>query len=518
MIKKINYVLGDNKKKFLVIVALICLSTIFISIVNPLALKWIFDEASIKADFNRFLGISFLSILLFTAWRCANYFISLSKFRIINRCKQYLINLLVQKYFNSDSRNIEDMSEGYYVSRLIDETEETVDSALGYVIEFAGAIASLVGGLLAILYISIEMTIILALIIPVLMLLSRHFSSKIGNINNLVSENSATINKLANKMLRSQILTKSHSLGNIVINRFNSVYTDALTNVFSLRKLNNLFGLLSGIFLSWMESAVIVLGGLAILTKYFSFGDFMGFMTGFWVVVHSVGAIINLYPTRVAVDVSISRLESMDSELSKEVIAYPTSGDIKFDNVSFSRGKNTIFNELDLSVKYGSRVLVLGPNGSGKTTLINLAANLLHYESGKIMTPPSVSAMIEPVFAPPLSLIEMIDTDRGRKDIIKAVISSLEIDKLLDCQIDELSLGQQKRALIALTLSKESDVYIFDEPLANIDVVSQNAVFDVILAFTKGKTLMMTMHEHERFLSQFDITIKLPISMQRIQS
>jgi ABC-type multidrug transport system fused ATPase/permease subunit len=509
MIKKISYVLKENKKDFFLVLSFICFSTIFISIVNPLALKWVFDEASLKNDFTRFLTISVLSILVFTAWRCANYFISLKKFKTINKCKKDLINVLMGKYFKSDPRNIEDLSEGYYVSRLVNEAEESVDSTLSYVIEFSGAIASLTGGLFAILYISIELTLVLIVIIPILMILSKHFSSKIESINDLVSENSAKIQSFANKMLRSHTVTRSHSFDSLVIEKFNSVYTESLENIFSLRRLNSLFGLLSGIFLSWMESAVIILGGLAILFNYFSFGDFMGFMTGFWVVVNSVNSIVSLYPTRIAVNVKITRLEKIDFDLSKEFVSFPTLREIKFSGVSFSRDQKTIFKDLDLFIEFKSNILVLGSNGSGKTTLVNLMANYLQCSSGEIISPLKISAMIEPIFAPPITVIEMMNTERGRKDIIKELINALEIENLLNYQIEELSLGQQKKALIALTLSKESDVYIFDEPLANIDLISQNKVFDVILKFTRGKTLIVVMHDHERFISQFDRIIDL---------
>jgi ABC-type multidrug transport system fused ATPase/permease subunit len=506
---KFDYILGNNKRKLLIAVILTCTSTIFIAVVNPLILKLIFDEASIKSNFNRFLLLSFLSIFLFTAWRVANYFISLNNEAIKNSCKKYLINHLMIKYFDSDSRNIKEQSEGYYVARLIDEAESTVDSALEFIFEFSGSIAGLIGSLIVILYISIYMTAALALTVPILMIFSKYFSSKIRDISNLVSENSAEIRKSGNKMLRAQIFVKMHSLSETVVKIFNNQYDNVLSTNFSLHKLNRIFGSASSIIFSWIESVVIIFGGLAILNKYFSFGDFMGFMNGFWVAINSINALINMYPSRISIDTSIQRLKNIDEELSRQSKLYMSSDKIQFENLNFSREKKVIFKDLNLSLQIGSRILIIGSNGSGKTTLGNLMANLLSYDSGKVVSLPRISAMIEPVFAPPIKLTELVNHNHERIDIVDDLVINLKLEQIFDQYVDEMSLGQRKRALIAVTLLKDADLYIFDEPLANIDGVSQSDVFNSILEFTKGKTLVLIMHEYEHFLPKFDKIVDL---------
>ena len=76
-------------------------------------------------------------------------------------------------------------------------------------------------------------------------------------------------------------------------------------------------------------------------------------------------------------------------------------------------------------------------------------------------------------------------------------------------QLDQLSVGQQQKVALALALTTDADLYIFDEPLANLDMPSRAIAMQEIQRKTDGQMLVMIMHDVEDYLSLFDRVIRL---------
>jgi ABC-type multidrug transport system ATPase subunit len=73
----------------------------------------------------------------------------------------------------------------------------------------------------------------------------------------------------------------------------------------------------------------------------------------------------------------------------------------------------------------------------------------------------------------------------------------------------ELSEGEKKKCQVIMTLLKDADIYLFDEPLANIDVASRDAVIQAQFQYTQGKTLISIMHGDTNYHRFFDRLIAL---------
>ncbi len=74
---------------------------------------------------------------------------------------------------------------------------------------------------------------------------------------------------------------------------------------------------------------------------------------------------------------------------------------------------------------------------------------------------------------------------------------------------ESFSSGQKQKAAILMALVKEADLYVFDEPLANVDLASQEMLLERIFEATRGKTLVMAMHCDREVASRFDRAIDL---------
>jgi ATP-binding cassette subfamily B protein len=80
----------------------------------------------------------------------------------------------------------------------------------------------------------------------------------------------------------------------------------------------------------------------------------------------------------------------------------------------------------------------------------------------------------------------------------------IEEPSILDAEPDQLSVGQQQKIALALALSVNADLYVLDEPLANLDGASREKAMREIQKRTTGRMLVMIMHNAEEYIQSFD--------------
>jgi multiple sugar transport system ATP-binding protein len=148
-----------------------------------------------------------------------------------------------------------------------------------------------------------------------------------------------------------------------------------------------------------------------------------------------------------------------------------------------------VFDRLDLEVEQGEFIVLLGPSGCGKSTLLNAIAGLLEVGSGQIWIGERNVTWEEPkdrgiamVFQsyalyPRMSVRENMSFGLKMAKTPKAEIERkvahaaalLQIEPLLDRRPDQLSGGQRQRVAIGRALVRDAAVFLFDEPLSNLD-------------------------------------------------
>lgn len=162
---------------------------------------------------------------------------------------------------------------------------------------------------------------------------------------------------------------------------------------------------------------------------------------------------------------------------------------VKFENVTKKYGENVILNNINLEIKDHEFVVIVGPSGCGKTTLLRMLAGLEEITSGVIKIddvivndiPPSKReiAMVFQDYAlyPHMTVYEnMSFALRIRKfpkeEIDKRVQEAaniLQLSHLLDRMPKQLSGGQRQRVAIGRAIVRKPKVFLFDEPLSNLD-------------------------------------------------
>ena len=198
-------------------------------------------------------------------------------------------------------------------------------------------------------------------------------------------------------------------------------------------------------------------------------------------------------------------------------------------NVSVVRDGKYILRSVDLDIHKGENVAVIGPNGSGKTTLIKLlrgdirpyydedspaVMRIFGSERWNLFDVRSrmgvVSMDLQNLFHNDTIVSEVIcsgffnSIDVFRNHVVDEHMvrrclecaTMMGVEDLLDRPIENLSLGEMRRILIARALVTDPDLLVLDEPMTGLDVVMKSkfrAMFDILIE--RGVSMVMITHE-----------------------
>ena len=164
-------------------------------------------------------------------------------------------------------------------------------------------------------------------------------------------------------------------------------------------------------------------------------------------------------------------------------------GALKIRNVKKSFAGNDILKGIDVEITPGQFLILVGPSGCGKSTLLNCIAGLEQVTSGEIVigdrvvnnVPPKDRniAMVFQSYAlyPNMNVsrnitfgMQMRGTPKQEQEVILArVAKTLQIEHLLDRKPNQLSGGQRQRVAMGRALARDPGLFLFDEPLSNLD-------------------------------------------------
>lgn len=205
--------------------------------------------------------------------------------------------------------------------------------------------------------------------------------------------------------------------------------------------------------------------------------------------------------------------------------------EVQLEDVRKAYGSVEILRDINLSVRHGEFVVFVGPSGSGKSTLLRMIGGLERITSGKLYIDSQVInhldaadrnlGMVFQSYAlyPHLTVrgnlafpMQMAKTPREHiKERVEHVANMLQIAHLLDRRPKQLSGGQRQRVAIGRAIVREPKVFLFDEPLSNLDTELrvQMRVQIAKLHRTLGNTMIYVTHDQVEAMTMADKIVVL---------
>ena len=212
----------------------------------------------------------------------------------------------------------------------------------------------------------------------------------------------------------------------------------------------------------------------------------------------------------------------IDASVNQEEISFTNC--IELQNVTFSYGKKhaVVLNQVNLTIKKGSRIGIIGKTGSGKTTLVDLILGLLFPVDGHLSIDgvnltqlniggwqKNIAHVPQTIFLADATIAENIafgiSPDELDYQRLKEVSDMAQLTDFIASLADglntkvgergvQLSGGQRQRIGIARALYKKSKVIIFDEATSALDDDTERAVMDVINSLSEDLTILIVAH------------------------
>lgn len=172
------------------------------------------------------------------------------------------------------------------------------------------------------------------------------------------------------------------------------------------------------------------------------------------------------------------------------------------ENLSIFYGEKVLFNNVNIQVDVGDRVAIKGKNGSGKSSILKLIVgeDIPSNKALKIMPKLKfsyVSQMTDEVKGTISEYARQKGVDEG---IFRAMLQKLGVDKdKLDKDLADLSEGQKKKVMIARSITEDSEIYIWDEPLNYLDIQSREQIENMII---KYQPTMLFIEHDDTFINK----------------
>lgn len=412
---------------------------------------------------------------------------------------------------------------GKTLSKLTFDVEQIAAAASTIWLDFIKSSMTVIILTAYLFYKNWQLSLSLIILLPLVYLAVKLSSRRMRSASNKVQNSMGNMTHLLDENISGNSLVKiyhaqeqeSTKFGDLIKNIRQQRFKVDMTGAFNTGFVNVLIGLSLGSVVYFSSTSLQMTAG-----------EFLSFFTAMGMLVKPAKNLVNINkPLQVAMAAAESVFGLLDEAEEKNQGAKQldkTQGAIKFNNVSFGYSDNaTILNNINLDIKSGETVALVGSTGSGKTTIIQLITRFYSPSQGAItIDGVNISELEIDSLRSQISFVDQNvrlfnDTVKGNialgqtntmtdetikhaAKIANATDFIESMDKQFDTEIGEdgtkLSGGQRQRLAIARAIAKDSPILILDEATSALDSATEKQVQAAIDKMQKDRTTIIIAH------------------------
>lgn len=500
-----------RERKLLVLAIVFLLSSTALGLVYPLLLRYLIDDVIMKGQFGKVTGLAFLMISVVAVK--ASFSFAFGHFGGIagNRIAFNLRNALYRKLQNLSFSYYDKAKTGDLMSRVTGDLE-TFRHFMGYELpHMFNFCASILFGSAVMFTISWKLTLFILATMPLLVYLAVRFQSRVQPALRSIRTSVGQLTAVVQENISGVRTVKSFGREPYEIEKFakqSESYKDISVKT----------GYILSNYIPVMEwtvnlSVVILMGagGYLVLNNALTLGELVAFFSLVWYIIGPLwhtGHHINIYAQSKTSAERVSEVlhhfvQIKDKEDAKPMPAGSVEGHIRFEDVTFAYdGKTPALEHIEIDVRPGTAIGILGGTGSGKSTIIQLLMRAYDVTQGRVTLDGhdirdlrledlrrEMAFVFQETFLFSSTIRNNIAygiSDVSNEAIIEAakLVQAhdfiMELPEGYDTVVGErglgLSGGQKQRIAIARALIKRPKLLILDDATSAVDMETEHAI------------------------------------------
>lgn len=476
-------------------------------------------------------ALALICVIIVISVLLKNIFLYLS-FYILNPLKNQIVNTLrseiYQKILQLPIGYFTEKRKGDLISRSTNDVSEVEGSLVGALEGWIRDPLTILINFAVLFYISAQLTIAILIFIPIIGFILGRISRTLKKQSSEAAIKHGESLSIMDETLNGLRVIKAFNIEGLLRSRFEKTNDELLTakNKISRRRdmaspVSEFLGVLVFVGILWF-------GGQLVLSQRIPLAPstFLAYLALFYNIINPVKTLSTSFSNMQKGSAAIIRIEEVlntpvtvdDNPNGKKLIAFNDA--IEFKNVRFTYGEAVILDNINLTVKKGQTIALVGSSGAGKSTLADLVPRFHDVTGGEVLIDGinikdyslhSVRSLMSIVTQEPILFndtlannIALGQTSATEAEIIEAAKIANAHDFIIKKEGgyksnigdrgNKLSGGERQRMTIARAVLKNPPILILDEATSSLDTESERLVQDAINNMMQNRTSIVIAH------------------------
>ena len=415
---------------------------------------------------------------------------------------------------------------GTVLMNMVQMAEQSISNASNVFITLTRDTMIVFGLVCVLLYLNWQLSLVVALMFPLLSLLSRYYRNRLKNIIASSQQSIGTLNNVVNETHQGHRVVKLFGGQKQAASRFNEINNTIVRLGKKITQATAARSPFSELIASFALAIVIFIALWQSQQGYTTIGEFMAFIVA---MLQMLGPIKNLANISIPMQTMFLAADSvcqfLDTEPEKDTgtqTLQNVSGRLKFDHIDvrYHADGHKALDNFNLEIRPGERVALVGRSGSGKTTVVNLLPRFVEPSEGviylddvniadvKLENLRSQFALVsQDVFLFDDTLLANVRYGRpeASEEEVLAALKAANLQNLVEnsphglhqhigANGSQLSGGQRQRVSIARAILKDAPILLLDEATSALDNESERLVQQALERLMHGRTSIIVAH------------------------
>ncbi|KPU45489.1 putative ABC transporter ATP-binding protein [Oxobacter pfennigii] len=518
--------LSRRKRKLIGVFSLVILSSLLM-LTGPMLIGMAIDNYIVPGDFDGLLRMIIIMMVIYVFSAAASWLQSYTMTRVSQDTVADIRNDVFSRLQILPLRFFDSKTHGELMSRVTNDIENISHTLNQSTTQVFSSVITVIGTLAAMLWLSPLLTLLSLIIIPFMTLTTGKIAGKTRNYFSGQQERLGELNGFIEETITGQKAVKSFTREKMVMKDFEEASiklkeVGTKAQIFSgvigpiMNVINNFgFAILAGAGGYLAVQGIITVGVIA---------SFLNYSRQFMRPINEMANQFNMVQSAIAGAERVFEVMDESPELLDEADAYTlkeVKGNVAFDDVTFGYNEaEPVLKDINITVKPGQTIALVGPTGAGKTTIVNLLTRFYDIDKGAILIDgrdirtikrDSLRSSLGIVLQDTHLFSETVRENirYGRLDATDeeveeaARLANAEhfilrlpdgYDTLLTEDGGNLSQGQRQLLSIARAILLDPAILILDEATSSVDTRTELHIQEAMLNLMKGRTSFVIAH------------------------